>query len=264
MSSIDTMTRAPASVILLAAGRGSRLASLTEHTHKSLLPVAGRPALEYVIEEVLARDVNEIVLVTGYMRDSIESFVHSRYEGRIKLAHNERYAADTNILSTEIGVAALARPGEGYLIVETDLIVAPEGWSSILDVGTGRESFWVTRGTYSPTLTGGALQTDGSGRVTDLVYAPKYRPEYEGYQKLLGMLYVGPDQVAKDRELRQLGIQRTIAQYYMTPWVESLAQLPCVARSLGNIYAASYNDIDTYRQTDRRFAEVLHEFRRTA
>lgn len=258
------MTRAPAGVILLAAGSGSRLAELTAHTHKSLLPVAGRPALEYVIEQLLARDVAEIVLVTGHMRDSIESFVRTRYEGRIKLAHNERYAADTNILSTEIGVAALARPDDGYLIVETDLIVAPEGWSTIMDVGSGRESFWVTRGSYSATLTGGALQADEGGRVTDLVYAPKYKPEYEGYQKLLGMLYVGPNQVAKDRELRQLGIQRTIAQYYMTPWVEHLAQLPCTARSLGDIYAASYNDIESYRQTDRRFAETLQEFRRTA
>jgi NDP-sugar pyrophosphorylase family protein len=253
------MTNAPAGVILLAAGRGSRLSSLTEHTHKSLLPIAGKPAISYAIEAILARDVAEIVVVTGYMRESIESFVRSRYEGRIQLAYNEQYAADTNILSTEIGVAALARPGDGYLIVETDLIVSPQGWASILDVESGRESFWVTRGSYGSTLTGGALHADESGRVTDLVYAPKYEPRYEGWQKLLGMLYVGPDQVTKDRELRQLGIQRTIAQYYMTPWVENLRQLPCKARSLGQVFAASYNDMEAYRQTDRRFTAELGE-----
>ena len=71
------------------------------------------------------------------------------------------------------------------------------------------------------------------------------------------MLYVGRDQVAKDRELRQRGIERTIAQYYMTPWVEHLAELPCGARALGDTFAASYNDIETYRHTDRSFAEVL-------
>jgi MurNAc alpha-1-phosphate uridylyltransferase len=105
-SARNTMTNAPAGVILLAAGRGSRLSSLTEHTHKSLLPIAGKPAISYAIEAILARDVAEIVVVTGYMRDSIESFVRSRYAGRIQLAYNERYAADTNILSTEIGAAA--------------------------------------------------------------------------------------------------------------------------------------------------------------
>jgi choline kinase len=244
-------------VVLLAAGRGSRLSSLTQHTHKSLLPVAGKPALQYVIDEILARDARDVVIVTGDKREAIEEFVRGRFAGRIRVAYNERFAADTNILSTEIGVAALQRPDEGYLIVETDLIVAPEGWSKILDVGDGCESFWVTRGTYSETLTGGALRAAESGRVTDLVYAPKYTPSYEGYQKLLGVLYVGSDQVAKDRELRQRGIERTIAQYYMTPWVEHLAQLPCRARPLGAVYAASYNDIETYQQTDRGFAEVL-------
>jgi NDP-sugar pyrophosphorylase family protein len=251
------MTSALSSVVLLAAGRGSRLSSLTQHTHKSLLPVAGKPALQYVIEEILARDAREVIIVTGDKHEAIEEFVRDRFAGRIRAAYNERFASDTNILSTEIGVAALERPEDGYLIVETDLIVAPEGWSKILDVGDGRESFWVTRDTYSETLTGGALRADRDGRVTDLVYAPKYTSSYEGYQKLLGVLYVGRDQVAKDRELRQRGIARTIAQYYMTPWVENLPQLPCRARPLGAVYAASYNDIETYRQTDRRFAEVL-------
>jgi NDP-sugar pyrophosphorylase family protein len=257
-------TRAPAGVVLLAAGRGSRLSSLTEQTHKSLLPVAGKPALQYVIEEVLAHQEPEVVIVTGDKREAIEQFVRDRYSGRIRVAYNERYASDTNILSTETGVGALTHPENGYLIVETDLIVAPEGWASILDVGDGSESFWITRGTYGPTLTGGALDADKSGRVTDLVYAPQYTPSYEGYQKLLGMLYVGRNQVTKDRELRQLGIARTIAQYYMTPWVEHLSQLPCRARSLGSIFAASFNDIETYRQTDRDFAAVLEESGRAA
>lgn len=262
--SMVPMGRAPAGVVLLAAGRGSRLASLTQHTHKSLLPVAGKPALQHAIEEILARNVRDIVIVTGDKRESMEQFVRDRYGDRIRVAYNERYASDTNILSTETGVSALEHPEQGYLIVETDLIVAPEGWASILDVGDGRESFWITRGIYSRTLTGGALHADASGRVTDLVYAPEYAPCYEGYQKLLGMLYVGSNQVARDRELRQLGMKRTIAQYYMTPWVEHLAHLPCNAISLGKVFAASFNDVDTYRQADRDFAEVLEASGRAA
>ncbi len=260
--SMVPMGRAPAGVVLLAAGRGSRLSSLTQHTHKSLLPIAGKPALQYAIDEVLARQVRDVVIVTGDKHEAIERFVRDRYAGRVRVAYNELYARDTNILSTETGVAALEEPSQGYLIVETDLIVAPEGWSSILDVGDGRESFWVTRGRYNRMLTGGALDTDQAGRVTDLVYAPEYEPRYEGYQKLLGMLYVGSDCVAKDRQLRQLGLQRTFAQYYMTPWVEHLSQLPCRAVSLGSTFAASFNDIETYRQTDRCFAELLNTSRR--
>jgi NDP-sugar pyrophosphorylase family protein len=259
-----TMICVPAGVVLLAAGTGRRLAALTENTHKSLLPVAGRPALQYAVDELLAAGVEDIVVVTGDKHQAIENFVHARYDDRITLAFNDRYAVDTNILSTAIGVAALRRQDAGYLIIETDLVVAPAGWLSMLDVGDGSESFWVTHGAYSPALTGGALNADVAGRVTDLIYAPEYTPTYEGWQKLLGALYVGRNQVMKDRELRQLGIDRTIAQYYMMPWVEHLPQLPCRARSLGNIYAASFNDIDAYQQAGVRFAEVLGAAREPA
>jgi hypothetical protein len=70
--------------------------------------------------------------------------------------------------------------------------------------------------------------------------------------------------VARDRELRQLGVERTIAQYYMSPWVEHLSQLPCRAVSLGATFAASFNDIETYRQTDERFAQILEPSGRAA
>lgn len=251
------MVAVPAGVVLLAAGRGSRLAALTEHTHKSLLPVAGKPVLRYVMEEVFARGIEDVVVVTGDKRDAIERFVSEYCPGRVRLAHNERFAADTNILSTEIGVTALRNPERGYLIVETDLVVEPAGWASILDTAADRESFWVTRGTYGTSLTGGALQADASGQVTGLVYAPQYDATYQGWQKLLGVLYVGSDQVAMDRELRQAGIERTIAQYYMTPWVEHLPRLPCRAKPLGAHYAASFNDLETYRHIDAQFTTVV-------
>ena len=253
----------PAGVVLLAAGRGSRLNALTGQTHKSLLPVAGKPALRYVLDEIAARGIDDVVVVTGDKREAIEEFVRESYPGRVSLAYNEHFASDTNILSTEIGVSALRSPEHGYLIVETDLVVEPAGWASILDAGIDRDSYWVTRDSYGPSLTGGALQADDSGWVTGLVYAPKYSPLYDGWQKLLGVLYVGSNQVAMDRELRRAGIARSIAQYYMTPWVENLSRLPCRARSLGNHFAASFNDIETYRLIDRQFTALIGESRRT-
>lgn len=258
------MLRPPVNVVLLAAGRGSRLSALTEHTHKSLLPVAGQPALRYVIDAVLTQGVEDVVIVTGDKHEAIERYIADQFPGRIRTALNERFAADTNILSTEIGVSALRHPEQGYLIIETDVVVEPSGWPAIIDVGDGRQSIWVTRGHYSASLTGGALDIDEHGNVTGLVYAPKYTPEHEGWQKLLGVLYVGRDQVATDRQLRQRGIERTLAQYYMTPWVENLAQLPCRANVLGDVYAASYNDLATYELVNQQFAQVLSNGGRTA
>lgn len=250
----ELMPRPPTSAVLLAAGRGSRLAPLTDQVHKSLLPIAGRPALARILDEVLARGIDDVVVVTGDKRDAVEAFVRGRWASRVRLVHNERFAEDTNILSTDLGVEALARPEAGYWIIETDLVVEPAGWARIFDVGDGRGSYWITRGRYGPQLTGGALRATDDERVSDLVYSPRFDPAHAGYQKLIGVLYVGADEAPMDRRLRRATMERTIAQYYMMPWVENLPKLPCRARDLEELFAASFNDLETYRDIDRRYA----------
>jgi hypothetical protein len=222
-----------------------------------LLPIGGKPSIQYLLDELIRLQVSDIVVVVGDKHDSLERFIAANYSGRVTTVLNERYASDTNILSTELGVAGLRSPESGYLIVETDLVVAPGTWPELLDVGVTAESFWVTRGQYSPDLTGRALRCDPEGNVTDLVYSPKFTPDHAGWQKLLGILYVGPNQVVNDRRLRQSAIAETIAQYYMMPWVHHLRELPCRSRDLGTSYASSFNDLETYRRIDREFSALL-------
>jgi CTP:molybdopterin cytidylyltransferase MocA len=253
--------RVPAGAVLLAAGRGSRLAPLTDHTHKSLLPIAGKPALKHTLDALIACQISDIVVVTGDKQESIESFLAEHYDGRVTVARNDKFAVDTNILSTELGVSALRQPSHGYLIVETDLVVEPDAWSVVLDVGPGAESFWVTRGQYGPNLTGAALHCDANLQVTDLVYAPTYTVAYAGWQKWMGVLYVGPDQVVDDRRFRQEAITTSIAQYYMMPWVHHLSDLPCRAKILDAHYVASFNDLETYEQINRHFTQLLRSQR---
>jgi hypothetical protein len=247
-------SRAPANVILLAAGCGSRIAAVAQHMHKSLLPVCGRSALERALDEILARSVEQVVIVTGYQRESIESLVRQRYGAALTLVQNDRFPDDMNILSVELGVRALRRPELGYIIVETDLVIGPGGWETVLVVGAEDESFWVTRGRYHRSLTGGALDADDAGRVMGLVYAPTYCERYHGWHKLLGILYVGPRQVAADCAIRRRAIEQTTAQYYMTPWTSNLPLLPCRMRPLGDIYAGSYNDPESYADVNRNFS----------
>lgn len=251
------MRGAPVNAVLLAAGRGSRLSPLTDDTHKSLLPLGGAPVLSHIFEALLSRSVEQVVVVTGDKAASIEGFVDQLKDARISTVHNARFAEDTNVLSTELGVQALRRPELGYLIVETDLFIEQSGWERVLGIDETTGSFWVTRGHYSPSLTGGALHTGLSGEVDGLVYAPRYDAQFEGWAKLVGLLYVGPREVEADRALRQQAISETLAQYYMTPWTRHLARLPCSARSLDGAYAASFNDLETYRRTEQEVTALL-------
>lgn len=248
---------APKGVVLLAAGSGSRLYPLTNGCHKSLLPVAGQPVLKWIIDSVLAAGVEDVVVVTGHRHSDIVAFVSRQYAGSVRCVINERYKEDVNILSVDLGVNHLNDPSAGYMIVETDLVIEPRGWDMLLDITDRSRSFWATRGKYSASLTGGALHADADGRVIDLVYQPQYDPACEGWLKLLGILYVGSAQVVADRSIRRVAMNKTITQYYMMPWVESLAQLPCVVRDLGDVYAVSYNDMAAYRSADEEYTRIL-------
>jgi len=65
--------------IIPLAGRGTRLRPLTHHTPKPLLKVGGRPVLSYLLDDVKALGIEEMVFVVGYLGDVIRDFVRSEY-----------------------------------------------------------------------------------------------------------------------------------------------------------------------------------------
>jgi MurNAc alpha-1-phosphate uridylyltransferase len=57
--------------LILAAGRGERMRPLTDHTPKPLLPVAGKPLIEWHLEALARAGVREIVINTAWLEDQI-------------------------------------------------------------------------------------------------------------------------------------------------------------------------------------------------
>ncbi len=58
--------------VILAGGIGTRLWPLTKTIPKPMTAVAGRPYLEWQIEELARQEIRDIVLLTGYMGEQIE------------------------------------------------------------------------------------------------------------------------------------------------------------------------------------------------
>ncbi|HEY9871582.1 MAG TPA: sugar phosphate nucleotidyltransferase [Candidatus Obscuribacterales bacterium] len=59
--------------VILAGGLGTRLAPITETLPKPLVPVKGRPFLGYQLELLARHGVAEVLLLTGYKGEMIES-----------------------------------------------------------------------------------------------------------------------------------------------------------------------------------------------
>ena len=65
--------------IIPVAGIGTRLRPHTHTVPKALVPVAGKPIVGHILEELSPLGVQEIVLVTGYMGDRVTEYVAEAY-----------------------------------------------------------------------------------------------------------------------------------------------------------------------------------------
>ncbi len=65
--------------IIPVAGIGSRLRPHTHTQPKSLIPVAGKPILAHIIDNLVDWGINDFVFVIGYMGEKIEEYVSSNY-----------------------------------------------------------------------------------------------------------------------------------------------------------------------------------------
>ncbi len=77
--------------LLLAAGLGTRLRPLTNKVPKCLVPIHGRPLLDYWLKTLLDHGVEEVLINTHYMASTVQYFVQqSAWKGKIKVVHEQR------------------------------------------------------------------------------------------------------------------------------------------------------------------------------
>lgn len=66
------MYKLPRKAVVPAAGLGTRLLPATKAQPKEMLPLVDRPAIQYIIEEAVSAGLNDILVVTGRSKRSIE------------------------------------------------------------------------------------------------------------------------------------------------------------------------------------------------
>ena len=77
--------------LLLAAGEGTRLRPLTEYLPKCLVPINGKPLLEYWLKNLSFVGVDEFLINTSYLHTQVEEFVqNSTYKDKITLLYEPK------------------------------------------------------------------------------------------------------------------------------------------------------------------------------
>ncbi|MGQ9645979.1 MAG: UTP--glucose-1-phosphate uridylyltransferase GalU [Thermodesulfobacteriota bacterium] len=123
--------------VLPAAGFGTRFLPATKVVPKELLPIVDKPTIQYIMEEVVAAGIEEVVLITGREKGSIEDHFdtslelenHLKKKGRKDLL---KMVQDISEMVTLVSVRQKEPLGLGHAILCAKKVVGAEPFAVLL------------------------------------------------------------------------------------------------------------------------------------
>jgi len=110
--------------IILAAGRGSRMKSLTDDRPKCLVELRGQPLLQWQLTSLREAGITEIAIVTGYRSELLKNY------GLVEF-HSNRWA-DTNMVSS-LACADEWLQLEPCIVSYSDIFYGPKAVESLIN-----------------------------------------------------------------------------------------------------------------------------------
>ncbi|VVB83570.1 UTP--glucose-1-phosphate uridylyltransferase AglF [uncultured archaeon] len=161
--------------ILLSAGRGERLIPLTDKIPKVMLPIAGKPLLQYWIELLKRYNIKEIAINLYHLGEQIENYFGDGERFGVSII----YSKEETLLGTATSIKKIEETYPGFCSNEPFLVIYADNLS---DMDLGKViSFYkehpsiatITLHKHDEPWTRGIVNVDDDGRVLNFVEKPK-------------------------------------------------------------------------------------------
>lgn len=156
-------------VVIMAGGKGERLAELTRDTPKPMLKVGSRPILDTIVTNLAGQGFRRFWLAVNYKADQIERHFGDGSE----LGLDIRYLREDKPLGTCGALALLPCPDEPFVVTNGD-VLAKADYSHVLDshLQSDAQATVVVRD-YQMQVPFGVVNADGA-RVTRIEEKPTH------------------------------------------------------------------------------------------
>lgn len=106
--------------LILAAGKGERMKPLTNTMPKVMLPVAGKPIMEHLLEEAKRAGIKEFIIIIGYYSDVVRGYFGDGAKWGVHIS----YVMQKNQLGTaDAIIRARGNLGGNFIALNGDCII---------------------------------------------------------------------------------------------------------------------------------------------
>jgi len=121
--------------VILAAGRGTRMGSLTGDVPKPMLPVEGKPILQHIIEGIKEAGIRQFHIIVGYRAETIEGFFTDGHELGVNLTYSHQLVQDGTGKAPELAREFV--DVDPFLLTYADILVKAETYRQVVTRFTG-------------------------------------------------------------------------------------------------------------------------------
>ena len=156
--------------VLLAAGAGERLMPITATRPKHLIKVTGKPILQFCLEAVKRAGLDEAIIVTHYMGESIRNYFGDGQELGLKLS----YVKQNAILGTGNATEVAEPYVDGdFVLIYGDLLFGQDAVKDVLaQFKKGKNSSVIGVVPVDRPENYGIIEQDSEGKVKCIVEKP--------------------------------------------------------------------------------------------
>ena len=151
-------------VIIPLAGKGTRLRPHTHITPKPMLKIAGKPVIDYVMDDLQRLgNVEQVIYITGHLKDKVEQYARAKYPF-------DAVFIEQQVQDGTAGAVALAKPyvDQPVFIIFVDTIFDAD--LSVVNRSDADGIIWVK--TVDDYQRFGVVVTDADGHMTKIVEKP--------------------------------------------------------------------------------------------
>jgi len=156
--------------VVLAAGRGTRMMPLTANCPKPLIPVAGVPILERILNGLRGAGIEETIIVHGYLKEMIEDYFGGGARAGMRLHYREQDPPN-GTAGALLQVEDLCGE-EPFVLHWGDILISPDNYPEVLaDYTEFHPAVVEGLNWMDDPAAGAAVYRDGN-RVTKIIEKP--------------------------------------------------------------------------------------------